>query len=451
MSELDLFKRRFERERAARREAEELLENRSRALLETNENLSALAARMREEAERTKAIVEAAAEGIMTYHQDGRIESMNRSALNMFGHTSVRNLRIQDLFQMDASVNSTLFGENAETDVQTNDAARDAYGREICAVRSDKSLFSVEASVSRIESQGQPVFIVLVRDLTRRKTTEAKLAQAQKMESVGQLAAGVAHEINTPIQFVGDNLNFIAGAFEDIASLMELYHALYELNVRNDDTTSLLEKIGTQVELVDLPFLKQEFPSAIAQSNDGVERVAAIVRTMKEFSQPSTDAREACDLNRMIRNVIALSASRWREHGDVVFDSAELPAFICSTGQMNHAILNLLTNAIDSIAQRWADSKQGRIAIASALREDMIELRFQDNGIGIPQDIQCQLFDPFFSTKKAGVGSGQGLSFVYSVVVDQHLGSIQVNSQEGQGAEFVLRLPVAKEIVEVPA
>ncbi len=277
------------------------------------------------------------------------------------------------------------------------------------------------------------------------------------MESVGQLAAGIAHEINTPVQFVGDNLQFLRGAFEDLGTLLDRYQELAEAVARRDPTTELLQAIEDEVRGIDLTFLRQEMPAALRQSNEGLEHVATIVRAMKEFSQPSSAAKTRIDINKTIRNVLAVTAHLYRDGAQVEVDlQPNLPDVLGSVGAINQAFQNILCNAAEALTEQAiqatrakAQAERGCIRVSTSATDQYVEIRVVDNGPGIPADIQQRVFEPFFTTKEVGKGLGQGLAFVYDVIVEKHAGAILIESAPGAGATVLVRMPcVSKPQVE---
>ncbi|TWU47672.1 PAS domain-containing sensor histidine kinase [Rubripirellula reticaptiva] len=453
MSELELLNRRFERERKARKEAESLLEQKSLAVYEANQKLQRMA-------DQNRAIVETAAEGILSYDENGTISAFNRSARLIFKCPSMVGKSISSVFAMDDSCRAVLFpASNVATDVfppgaelaTTDDTEVCQFtlpdAIEVAATKFDGKPFQSEVAVSRCQRGDGVVFTAVVRDLSKRKAMESRLRQAQKMESVGQLAAGIAHEINTPIQFVGDNIQFLQSAFNDLAGLIDLFEQLEKAVAEETPTAELLEKIATERELADLPFLREEFPGAIEQSLSGIERVAKIVRALKEFSQPMSEAKTSIDVNRSIENTLAVTANQCRNVGHVELDlSADLGLVSCLAGQMNQVWLNLLTNSLDAVTEHRAEGERHiRIStrlVANDSLEDEVEVCFEDNGPGIPAAIQERIFEPFFTTKEVGKGAGQGLSFVHDVIVEKHGGIIYVQSPPQGGTRVVVRLPI---------
>lgn len=443
MSSLELMQRRIERERSARRAAESLLEQKSRELYLANENLQQLADELRNQAEHTRAIVETAAEGIISYGEDGIIQSFNQSAGHIFRCKSAVGVELTHLF--DAKDFKVLFPENTDsTVVDINKDETDLREPiEIVGRRASGKSFFAEVAISRITRGNSVLFTALVRDLSRRKKLEARLGQAQKMESVGQLAAGIAHEINTPIQFVGDNIQFLEGAFGDLGELLNLYEELLNTVAKDEKHSAIVQKIEEQSEVVDLPFLRAEFPSAISQATEGIDRVSRIVRAMKEFSQPTSEAKSAYDLNKSIDNTCAILANQCRDIAkiELALDS-ELSPLLCLAGQMNQSLLNIVSNSVEAL-EGQCEAGQGVITVSTKRVNGGVELRIHDNGPGIPSEIQDRIFDPFFTTKEVGKGMGQGLAFVYDVIVDKHEGSINVLSSPEEGTTFVVHLPDA--------
>ena len=432
MSELELLQRRFDRERAARKEAESLLEEKSREVFVANQSLQELA-------ERTRSIVETAAEGILTYDEHGQIDAINRSARKIFIVENCEDLRVQQLLQS-PDLEVVLFpGSELDDDGE----GQTTVPIEVTGIRMSGQTFVAEAAVSSTQSGDARIYTALVRDLSRRKQLEGQLRQAKKMESVGQMAAGIAHEINTPIQFISNNIQFLEGAFADLGELLDLFQKLTEALRAGAETDTLLKEIDTQSELADLPFLREEFPGAINQSLEGIERVATIVRAMKQFSQASSDAKEAVDINHVVENTLAVSASLYLDVAEVSTSlDQSIPPVSVIEGKLNQTIMNLIANAAEAIAERNLDAK-GMIHVTTERLGDCFQVRVCDNGVGIPPDIQDRIFDPFFTTKEVGKGTGQGLSFVYDVVVNKHEGTVQVNSSSEGGTTVLMTFPMS--------
>jgi signal transduction histidine kinase len=312
------------------------------------------------------------------------------------------------------------------------------------------SLFEARLTAIR-DPAGEPTRILVVaRDISEREAAEkerqrieVQLRHAQKLESIGQLAAGVAHEINTPTQYIGDNLRFIHDAFKDVFSVID--EAAAAVAEAGSPAGPGLLRIAQRSEAADLDYLRGELPKAIEQSLEGVNRVAKIVGAMKAFSHPGGEDKAPADLNHAIESTITVSRNEWKYVADLVLDlDRDLPEVPCLLGEVNQVVLNLVVNAAHAISDAVGRSgKKGTITVRTRREEGWVAVEVGDTGGGIPVAIQGRVFDPFFTTKEVGRGSGQGLSIAHSVVVDKHGGTIQFESEEGKGTVFTFRLPLA--------
>jgi PAS domain S-box-containing protein len=281
-------------------------------------------------------------------------------------------------------------------------------------------------------------------DITERKALREQLFQAQKLESVGQLAAGFAHEINTPIQFIGDNVRFLNDAFEDLQKLLEAYERLAQETKQSSPSLAIVHEIEAAHAQADTPYLLKEIPKAIRQAIDGTTRVATLVKAMKEFSHPGTKEKIQLDLNHAIESTITVARNEWKFVADVETDfDPSLPAVLCLPGEFNQVILNLIVNAAHSIADAVGSGRfaKGKIVVRTRNSSDWAEIQIEDTGMGIPENIQSRIFDPFFTTKEIGKGTGQGLSIAHSIIVNQHGGCIRFETAQGKGTIFTVRLP----------
>ncbi len=278
-----------------------------------------------------------------------------------------------------------------------------------------------------------------------RTNFEVQLRHSQKLEAIGQLAAGIAHEINTPSQFVGDNTRFFQDAFVDIAALLELYQKLLDSIEKQEDVEELVKKVKEKIEEVDLEYLLEEVPQAAQQSLDGVARIRDIVKAMKEFSHPGSASKELSDVNKNIENTVTVSRNEWKYVSAVetVLDP-NLPQVECLPNELNQVVLNMIVNAAHAIKDVVGDTgEMGKITISTKLVEDQCQITIEDTGKGMPEDVKERVFDPFFTTKEVGKGTGQGLAIAYSVVVDKHSGIVNVESEEGKGTKFIIQVPVS--------
>jgi signal transduction histidine kinase len=266
------------------------------------------------------------------------------------------------------------------------------------------------------------------------------------MESIGQLAAGNAHEINTPIQYVGDNIRFLRDAFRDCQALLDQIPGLFDDLLAGAPPETVRARFQDACAKADLEFLAREIPAALDQSLDGVGRVARIVHAMKEFSHPDAEEKLPADLNRAIESTVTVSRNEWKYVAEVVTDlDPDLPPVPCFVGHFNQVMLNLIVNAAHAIAEKVGDgsSGKGRIRIATRRDGDWAEIRVEDDGAGIPPSLHHRIFEPFFTTKEVGKGTGQGLSTCHAIIVRKHGGRIAFESELGRGTAFIVRLPLA--------
>ena len=295
-----------------------------------------------------------------------------------------------------------------------------------------------------LNTDGAAGILVVGADITDRLTLEHQLLQAQKLESVGQLAAGIAHEINTPTQYIGDNVRFLKEAFHDLEGVRASYERLLAAAQNNAVSGETVQEVMDRLQHADANYLFEEIPKAIDQSLEGVTRVAKIVGAMKEFSHPGTKDKTQLDLNHAIECTLTVARNEWKYEAELEteFDPS-LPRIACQPGEFNQVILNLIVNAAHAIADVVGKdgSKKGTIKVQTRNCKDWAEIRIHDTGTGIPDSVRARVFDPFFTTKEIGKGTGQGLAIARSVVVDKHGGTIHFETAEGRGTTFVIRLP----------
>jgi len=282
----------------------------------------------------------------------------------------------------------------------------------------------------------------LVDEIVQREQIAAELRLAQKLEAVGRLAAGVAHEINTPIQFVNDSLYFLRSACDDINTVLNLCLAAKNDIEAGESAEAILKKIQETMSAIDLEFLQDEIPKAFERTFDGANRVAGIVRAMKEFAHPDTNEQSPADINQALQTTLTVATNEYKYVATVNTVFGDLPMVVCNIGELNQVFLNMVVNAAHAIHDAGKDVSTGTISISTALVEDMVEVTIADNGCGIPAENIEKIYDPFFTTKEVGRGTGQGLAITRSIVIDKHGGDIRVASKPGEGTRFTLCLPV---------
>jgi len=276
--------------------------------------------------------------------------------------------------------------------------------------------------------------------------TQAQLLQAQRLESIGELASGIAHEINTPIQYVGDNTRFLGDAALELAEVAAAARSAVEAWPEGDaHGAEQRDRLRRAVADADLDFLLAEVPSAVEQTIEGVTRVASIIRALKEFAHPAVQQFSPADLNHSVETTLAVSHSEYKHVADVVTSlHPDLPRVPVQIGPLNQALLNIVVNAAHAVEAAVSDGGRGTITVATGMEGDDAVITVADTGCGIDPAIVDRIFDPFFTTKDVGKGSGQGLAIAHNVVVDKHGGSLEVDSAPGAGSTFTIRLPLAR-------
>jgi signal transduction histidine kinase len=288
----------------------------------------------------------------------------------------------------------------------------------------------------------------LKREVEARALAELELRQAQKLESVGRLAAGIAHEINTPVQFVGDNLQFTKEASADLLALVGAYREAFRALEAGASITALAPGLAEAEARCDLDYVIEHLPEALAQSETGIERITTIVRSVKDFAHPDRNEVKLVDLNAAVQSTLAIARFEYKDVADVVTELGELPPVACNGGEINQVILNLVVNAAHAIGDGVAAGRpRGRIVVSTRYADGHTVVQIRDTGIGIPPEIHDRIFDPFFTTKEIGRGTGQGLAIAHAVV-RKHGGAISFASEVGVGTTFTIRLPAPGADVE---
>jgi len=399
---------------------------------------------------RYQAIVDFSDDAIVALSLDHVITAWNPGAERLYGYSAAE--------AVGRTVTMLSLSGSAGTVTPEKDRHLAEHGHltfETVDRRKDGSTVSVSVTVSAIrDTAGQPTsYVAIGRDITVQKAREAETQQASKLESLGRLSAGLAHEINTPIQFVGDNAHFMAQAYDQLAQLIALYRFLLE---RAEDIPfeARLQRMRDAEAAAEFDYLREEIPSAVRQTLEGVDRVATIVRAMKTFSHPGGAEHVLADLNEALTATATVTRHQLHGVASLALDLApDLPLVRCSVAELNQVFLNLIVNAADAIEET---GRQGTITVSTAPDgDDHVVVRISDTGPGIPAHVMERMFDPFFTTKEVGRGTGQGLALAHSVVREGHDGELLVDTVPGAGSSFTVRLPVAGRMesrpVAVPA
>lgn len=284
-------------------------------------------------------------------------------------------------------------------------------------------------------------FLLAGDDITEKRSMRIKANQSQKMEAIGQLAAGVAHEINTPTQYINDNTIFVSESLNQIIPVLKACMLLHE----KEDNTKTIQEISSFVQKIDMPFLLEEMPKALTQSIEGIGKIAKIVGSMKQFSHPGTQEKIPYSINRIIDDTITISRNEWKYVSDVTTSlDTSVPDILCYPNELGQVFLNMIINAAQAIESKIGKNSEikGLINISSQLRENNIIITVQDSGIGIPNNVKNKIFDPFYTTKPVGKGTGQGLSISHTVIYERHHGEISVESDPNTGTTFTIILPI---------
>jgi PAS domain S-box-containing protein len=315
--------------------------------------------------------------------------------------------------------------------------------------RPDGSDGFLDATINRLYDAHGVVngYLVLGNDTTERRSRESQQLQARKLESIGHMASGLAHEINTPAQYISNNLEFLERAMVDLERVRLAQEALLKVGRNGGIDGDVLGDVESVLSSVNVSYLVEQVPLAIAQSLEGVSRVASVVNAMKKYSESDGDKKILVDLNDCIASTLTLSRREWESVAtlETCYDD-QLPPVPCLPGPLNQAVLNIIQNAAHSIAEKQKESGRvmGVIRIETLRGEQWVEVRISDTGTGIPMQIEGRVFDPFFTTKGVGRWTGQGLAIAHNAIVEKHGGSLTFRSRDGEGTTFFVRLPTAE-------
>jgi len=373
-------------------------------------------------------------EGVLLVDLSGIVIFANPSARRWLEDEALAERELDQIFTLLQGGEEVLFHEGPFAQViQTGETilVEDA----VFLTNGGKSLNVAFATSPLVEAGRRRMAIISFRSIEALKQAQLEALQASRLASVGQLAAGIAHEINTPIHYVGANLRFMADSLTQIGEAMGKMKALLEQSGRE-------EEVQTIYADHDLDYLWEELPGAASQSLEGVEHVAHIVRSMKEFSHPGSRSMVATDLNRTIDSTLTVSRNEWKHVAEVETDlDPTMPLILCFPADMAQVLLNLIVNAAQSI-ESGPRKGLGKIRVSTRMLPGFAEIRVEDNGPGVPPAVRDKIFDPFFTTKAVGKGTGQGLSICLDVVCNRHGGRLFLDESVWDGACFVIRLPI---------
>ncbi len=323
---------------------------------------------------------------------------------------------------------------------------------EIVHVRKDGSTYPFLLTLQMAEYEQREVFVAIGTDLTKRNALESKLRQAQKLKSIGELSAGVAHEINTPLQCVGMNVQFLSETTKRVLGTLEEVNASLAQVESSEDTKIIKQTLSELLGNSETTLACHEIPQAIEDSSEAIGRVLKIIRAMKELSHPGEDKMVSCDLKHLIESTVAVAQNHWKNHAVLVMDLCpQLMPIECDPGTLSQVFVNLLVNASDAIEAQQTEealTELGTITIKTKNLGNYIVIEVTDTGCGMNQETAKRIFDPFFTTKKIGAGTGQGMALCQQIITQQHRGNISVHSKLGEGTR--IRIKIAAKIADRP-
>lgn len=381
-------------------------------------------------------ILDSAPSAIITIDKTGIVQSVNHATVQIFGY-SISEIVGKNISCLMPSAVAVQHDGYLQRYLDTQKPTIIGKRREVEGQRKNGDIFPALLRVNPMEIDGELFFSGLIDDISETKTLQVQLVQAQKLEAIGQLASGVAHEINTPIQYIGDNLSALHGNFADIIAYQQALHGLAG--------ETLKPQLDALADKYDLAFILEDSPKAIQQAQEGVERVAEIVKAMKTFSHvEQSQNKQAINLHEALNSALTISRNSYKYIAEIETDFApEVGTIECYANELNQVFLNLIINAAHAIEEK--QEGMGRIKIATLKLNDRVEILIQDNGAGIPAEIQEKVFNLFFTTKVVGKGTGQGLSLSHSIVVENHGGKLFFESSPGIGTTFHIQLPIKLE------
>lgn len=305
--------------------------------------------------------------------------------------------------------------------------------------------FSVDYIVCADRNDQNEIYgaTITFRNLTEKRLQDAKRIHGMKLESIGQLSAGIAHEINTPMQFVASNLDFLRESFEDIMDLVQHYQKMRNALEADGLLKDLCTAMTDKEEEIDIEYLSEEVPTAFTQTLDGVGQVVKLVQGLKGFAHSdSSEEKHAADLNEIITNALTVCRNEYKYVAELETDLGTIPQINLHAGDIGQVIINLIINAAHALEGSDTPEQQGCIRVATRVDREHVVISVQDNGKGIPENVRNKIFDPFFTTKEVGKGSGQGLAISRSIIEEKHGGTIDFTTESGKGTTFTVRLPL---------
>lgn len=415
----------------------------------TEQKLAELA--LANEKERLSVTLHSIGDGVIATDIEGRLLTINPVAENIIGwkQHEILGRALVDFLEFSDSKACQAAGQ-VNNDIEL---ILSSSNQTECLVQ-DAILVARDGNVKTVSVNSAPILtseriaighVLVIRDVTDIRKSEIKIALSQKLESIGALAAGIAHEINSPLQYISDNTVFFRESVSTLLKLIQSYQKFAGNAIEMNCLADFAFQIKAMESELEIEYLLEEIPVAIEQTMDGIQRVRNLVLAMKEFSHPGTKQKKLSDLNKGIEATITISRNEWKYVAELNADlDHNLPLINCVMDEINQVFLNIFVNAAQAISEVIEKGviKRGTINVSSRLKDEYAEIIIADNGGGIPNALISMIYDPFFTTKPVGKGTGQGLAIAHDIIVTKHQGSIDVYSEEGQGTTFIIRLPV---------
>ena len=403
---------------------------------------------LRESEQRYRILFQASGDGILIVNiDDMKIRYANPAISKMLGYNENELIGLNVALIHPENVYKSILSQ-----INAQAIGKKKIAGNIPCLKKDGAIIYTDINSVYSEIDGVRCNLAFFRDVTERKQREEdriklekQLRQSRTLESIGTLASGIAHEINTPMQYIQDNTLFFSEGVINIFEVINTYQKIIKECIQNDKMNEIIEEADKILKDADIEYLRQEIPSAIKQSLEGIERVKKIINAMKFFSHVDTETMAKADINKAIESAVLVSKNVWKYTAEIKTDlDPLLPEIKCYISEINQAMMNLIVNSSNAISDVFRDGTDGKgfINISSRKDNNTIVISVEDNGSGIPEEIKDRIFDPFFTTKDVGKGTGQGLSIVYDIIVNKHKGKIDVDSKVGEGTIFTIRLPI---------
>jgi PAS domain S-box-containing protein len=393
----------------------------------------------------TQFSVQQASDSIVWVDSDGKILCVNKAACHLLGYSEEELLSLT-IYDIDPGYQVGIWQAHWQELKEHGSLTFESRHK-----RKDGTIRPTEVNANFLEFEGKEYKFAFIRDITERKLTQLKLIHTEKMSSLGQLIASVAHEINNPVNFIGANLSHVDNYTRDLLALISLYQQGY---------VHSSPEIQDKIEEIDLDFLIEDLPKTLSSMKMGAERIYEIVLTLRNFSRLDEAQMKPVNIHEGIDSSLLILRDRLKEKPEhpgisIIKEYGNLPDVECYAGQLNQVFMNILSNAIDALCQPESygsteviQNHLPTITIHTEVKNsNWVEISIQDNGRGMAASVLARLFDPFFTTKEVGKGTGLGLSISYQIVVEKHGGKLQCISAPGQGAKFLIEIPIRHQVL----